>query len=352
MRFSRLFGRTLREAPSDSEMVSHQLSVRAGLVRQMASGIYSYLPTGKRVLARIAQIIREEMDAINGQEILMPVVQPAKLWRTTGRYDALSPGPALVRFQDRSGQDMVLAMTHEEAVSDLARQEIRSYRQLPLLVYHIQTKFRDEPRPRAGLIRVREFIMKDGYSFHADEASLGDTYQQVYGAYLRIAARCGLDVLPVEASSGIMGGSGSHEFMLLSDAGEDTVITCPACGYAANLEAAQIARVGSPPRPERPLEKVATPGTTTIEALSELLGIPASQTLKAVFYSTNQDEIIFAVIRGDLEINQTKLETLLAGASLQAATADQLGAAGLVGGYASPVGVTGVRVIADESIRT
>ena len=247
------------------------------------------------------------MDAIGGQELSMPVVHPAEIWRATGRYDAPAPGPALLRFKDRTGHDMVLAMTHEESVTDLAKSEISSYRQLPLLVYQIQTKYRDEPRPRGGLIRVREFIMQDGYRFQADFASLDAYYPSVYQAYLNIFSRCGVASIPVEADSGIMGGSGSHEFMVASEAGEDTLIVCPQCHYAANAEAAGFVKGQGVPGADLPLEKVATPGTTTIEQVANLLGVQTNQTLKAVFYSTPQGKVVFAVIRGDLDVNPTKL---------------------------------------------
>ncbi|MFH1084741.1 MAG: proline--tRNA ligase, partial [Chloroflexota bacterium] len=350
MRCSTLFGRTLREAPADADLASHQLLMRAGMIRPMAAGIYSYLPLGLRVVQRIAAIIRAELDAIGGQELLMPIAQPAELWKATGRYQASAPGPALVRWQDRNAREMVLAMTHEEAVTALARSEIRSHRQLPLLVYQIQTKFRDEPRPRGGLIRTREFLMQDGYSFHADAASLDATYHQVYAAYLRIMARCGLDVLPVVAATGMMGGARSHEFVFPSDVGEDTVLHCPRCGYAANAEAAQVAKGRHDDSPPAPIERVATPDTTTIEALARLLGIAARQTLKAVLFSTPEGEIILAVIRGDLAINEAKLSSLLGDQALAPATAAQLGASGLVAGYASPVGLRGMRVVADDSV--
>ena len=352
MRFSTLFGRTVREVPSDADLISHQLSVRAGLIRQLAAGIYSYLPLGWRVLRNIERILREEMDAIGGQELSMPVVHPAEIWRATGRYDAPAPGPALLRFKDRTGHDMVLAMTHEEAVTDLAKSEINSYRQLPLMVYQIQTKFRDEPRSRGGLIRVREFIMKDGYSFHADYASLDAYYPSVYQAYLNIFNRCGVASIPVEADSGIMGGSASHEFMVASEAGEDTLIICPQCHYAANAETAGFQKGAGVPGPELPLEKVPTPHTTTIEQVANLLGVGTNQTLKAVFYSTPQGKVIFAVVRGDLDVNETKLSNRVGGVELHASTAEELAAAGIVPGYASPIGVKGVKVIADDSIHT
>lgn len=352
MRFSTLFGRTLRENPSDAELVSHQLSLRAGLVRQLAAGIYSYLPIGWRVLKKIERIMREEMDAIDGQELMMPVVHPAEIWRATGRYDAPAPGPALVRFQDRGSHDMVLAMTHEEVATDLARQEISSYRQLPQMVYHIQTKFRDEPRSRGGLVRVREFTMKDAYSFHADYDSLDAFYPSIYRAYVNTFARCGVEAIAVEADTGIMGGSVSHEFMVLTEAGEDTLVLCPRCKYAANAQKAVFVKGEGPREAEAPLEKVPTPGATTIEAVARLLGVETRQTFKAVFYSTPSGEVVFGVIRGDLDVNPTKLSNMVGGAELHPSTPEELAAAGIVAGYASPIGLSGVRVIADDSIAT
>lgn len=352
MRFSTLFGRTLREVPSEAEVTSHQLSLRAGLIRQIAAGIYSYLPLGWRVLRKIEGILREEMDAVDGQEMAMPVVQPAELWRATGRYDAPAPGPALLRFKDRGDHDMVLGMTHEEVVTALARQEIDSYRQLPLMVYQIQTKFRDEPRSRGGLIRVREFTMKDGYSFHADISSLDTYYPRIYQAYLNIFKRCGVTVIPVEADSGIMGGSASHEFMVVSEMGEDTLIICEQCGYAANAEKAPFQKGSADAGPELPLEKVATPGATTIQDVAALLGVPTRQTLKAVFMSDPGGKVIFALIRGDLEVNPIKLSNALGGVELHASTVDELKAAGIVAGYASPMGISGIQVIVDDSIQT
>lgn len=356
MRMSQMFGQTLREIPADAALTSHRLSLRAGLIRQTAAGIYSYLPIGWRVLQNIQRIIRQELDAIGGQELSMPLVQPAELWRASGRYDAPTPGPVLMRLTDRGGHDMVLAMTHEEAVTALARSEIRSYRQLPLLVYQIQLKYRDEARARGGLVRTREFLMKDGYSFHASVDSLEETYQQVYEAYQRIMQRLGLDVLPVQADSGMMGGSASHEFMLLHPDGEDTLVTCDACGYAANAEHATFG-LDMPPEGQVPaIERVATPGTSTIASLAELLGIETRETAKAVFYSTDGPELVFAVIRGDLEINESKLGNTLGGIALHPATPEELESAGMVAGYASPVGITPtpehpVRVVLDESLR-
>jgi len=347
-----MFGRTWREIPSEAETESHRLSLRAALVRQIAAGIYAYLPLGWRVLRKITQIMREEMDAVDGQEISMPVVQPAELWRASGRYDAPAPGPALLRFKDRGDHDMVLGMTHEEVVTALARQEINSYRQLPLMVYQIQTKFRDEPRARGGLIRVREFVMKDGYSFHADTNSLDTYFERIHQAYLNVFARCGVQVFAVEADSGIFGGSQSYEFMVLSSIGEDTLVTCAACGYAANAEKAIFVKGEAAKGDLLPIEKVATPGASTIQAVAAMVGVPTRQTLKAVFMSDLEGQVIFALIRGDLEVNMTKLSNALGGVELHASTTDELKAAGIVPGFASPVGVQNVRVIADESITT
>jgi prolyl-tRNA synthetase len=350
MRFSQLFGRTLREDPADAEMISHRLLLRAGLIRPLASGIYSYLPLGWRALQKIESIVREEMDAIGGQEMLMPVVHPAEIWRATGRYDSPAPGPALVRFQDRTGHDMVLAMTHEETAAYLAREEIHSYRQLPALIYQVQTKFRDEPRSRGGLVRLREFMMKDAYSFDADADGLAEQYERVYGAYEAIFRRCGLETVAVEAYTGIMGGQRSHEFMALNESGEDTLILCPGCRYAANAEAARIDKGVVETAEPLPVERVATPGTQTIEALAALLDVERRQTLKAVFYTTPSDEIIFAAIRGDLDVNESKLSALLGGVELQPARVEALTAAGIVAGYASPVGVSRGRVVVDDSV--
>lgn len=352
MRLSTLFGQRLREVPADAELPGHQLALRAGLMRQVAQGIYALLPVGWRVMRRIEAIIRDEMDAIDGQEISMPVVQPAELWQASGRYQAPAPGPALARFRDRSGQALVLGMTHEEVVTDLARQEIHSYRQMPSLVYQVQVKFRDEPRSRGGLVRTREFMMKDAYSFDRDEAGMAVSYARVYGAYERIFSRCGLPVRPVEAASGMMGGHVSHEFMYLCPYGEDQLLTCPVCGYAANVEGARVRLSTTPAEDPLPLEDVATPGATTIAAVAGFLGIEQEQTLKAVFFQrADSGEVVFAVIRGDLEVNEAKLSAALGGVDLLAATPEALAAAGVVPGYASPIGFSGGIVVADESVR-
>jgi prolyl-tRNA synthetase len=318
------------------------------MIRQVATGIYSYLPLGWRVLRKIENIIREEMDAIDGQEMRMPSAQPAELWHETGRYS--DAGPTLAHFRDRSNRELVLGITHEEVVTDLARREIHSYRQLPFMVYQIQTKFRDEPRSRGGLMRAREFTMKDGYSFHADQADLDAYYPRVYQAYENIFRRCGVEFLAVEADPGLMGGASSHEFMALNEAGEDALIICDCCHYSANAESA-VARVEEESgEPERPLEQVATPGTTTIDDLASYLGVETRQTLKAIFYMA-KEELVFVVIRGDREVNEAKLARLLKVAELTIAEQQDVARAGIVAGYASPVSQVGrFRIVADQSI--
>ena len=347
MRFSQLVTKTLRADPPEAETASHRLMLRAGLIYQVAAGVYAYLPLAWRSLRKIENIIRQEMDRAGGQELLMPALQPRELWEQTGRADSM--GPVLFSLEDRRGRAMVLAPTHEEVVTSIVRANVQSYRDLPVILYQIQTKFRDEPRPRAGLVRVREFDMKDAYSFNADDASLEQTYQAMAQAYRNIYRRCNLPVLMAEADSGAIGGKDSHEFLLATPAGEDTVITCPACGYTANAEKA----VGLLPEPaalpELPLEEVATPGIRTIAALAEFLAVPTAQTLKAVFYAAD-GEPVFVALRGDLEVNEVKLKNALRCNDLRLAADGEVQAAGLVAGSASPVGITGIRRVADASI--
>ena len=347
MRMSQMFGKTLRDDPSDADTAGHRLLIRAGLVAQVAAGVYSYLPMALRSMRKIENIIRDEMDAAGAQEVLMPVIQPVELWRQSGREEAF--GPTLFHLQDRRERPMVLAPTHEEAVTDLARRHVRSYRDLPINLYQIQTKLRDEARPRAGLIRVREFHMKDAYSFDADQAGLDEAYNKMVQAYWNIFRRCGLDVVAVEADSGAMGGSDSQEYMLLADTGEDELVNCPACGYAANVERA-LSRYSPPPDTGEMLdmETIDTPNMTTIAELAEFLGIREDQTLKAVFY-VHDGEFIFVAIRGDLDVNEVKLANALGGGELRLATDEEVRTAGIVAGSASPVGVTGVRRIGDRS---
>ncbi len=349
MRMSHLFGRTLREAPGDVELPSHRLMLRAALIRPLGAGIYSLLPLGWRVVRKIEQIIREEMNAIGGQELQMPVVQPADIWRESGRYDAV--GPEMSRFKDRGERDMVLAMTHEEVVTDLARQEISSYRQLPMLVYHIQTKWRDEPRSRGGLIRVREFTMKDSYTLDLDEAGLDRQYQNHWRAYERIFRRTGLEFVVVGADTGMMGGTASHEFMALSPYGEDIVLICPNGDYADNREVATFVRDAPSGEETLPMEEIETPSTTTIQALADFLKIPLARTAKAVFYVGDSGRFVFAVIRGDLDVNETKLRKAAGEGGLTPATADEIRAIGAEPGYGSPVGVHDALIVIDESVR-
>ena len=327
-------------------MPSHRLLLRAGYVRQLGAGIYSLLPLGFRVAAKIEQIIREEEDGIGCQELLMPFVHPADIWRESGRYDAV--GPEMGRFKDRSGRDMVLAMTHEEVVADLLRDIVRSYRQLPVQLYHFQTKFRDEPRSRGGLIRVREFTMKDAYSCDVDDAGLDVSYQAQYGAYERIFARLGLDTVAVASDVGMMGGSEAHEFMLLNAAGEDTLVLCNQCGYAANQQIAKVRRPDPRIAPLLPTEPVATPGTATIAELAAYLGIEAADTAKAIFFTADDGRLVTAIVRGDDEVNETKLANAVQGGGLRPAREEEIRAAGMEPGYASPIGATRTFVVVDD----
>lgn len=348
MRMAHLFGRTLRQAPADAELISHQLMVRAGMIRPLGAGIYSLLPLGYRVIRKVEAIIREEMDAIGGQEMLMPFVHPADVWKRSGRFESV--GPEMTRLKDRGDRDMVLAMTHEEVVADLAATEINSYRQMPQIVYHLQTKFRDEPRARGGLIRVREFTMKDSYSLDVDEAGLEVSYEAHARAYDRIFTRLGLDFIKVGADVGMMGGSKSEEYMAFSPNGEDILLICPNGDYAANREVATFQRDPVPAEALLPMEEVETPNATTIQALAAYLDIPVSRTAKAVFFMAGSGRFIFAVIRGDLDINETKLRNAIGEGEIVPATVEQIRAIGAEPGYGSPVGVHDAYVIVDESI--
>ncbi len=347
MLMSRLFGRTLREDPTGATTASHGLMLRAGMIHQLGAGIYSHLPLAFRAMDRIESIVAEEMDRVDGQQVALPVVHPADVWKQSGRWHSV--GPEMARFTDREGHDMVLAMTHEEVVADIARQHVHSYRDLPFMIYQIHTKFRDEPRSRAGLIRVREFVMKDAYSCHTSEADLAEFYERMKEAYVRIYRRCGLEALVVRSSTGMMGGSGAHEFMLVTPAGEDTILVCASCGEAANREVATCRAPDADGAKMADLEEVATPNQTTIEGVAGFLGVESRETLKAVFYTVD-DEVVFVAIRGDLEVNEAKLQGVLGTAELMASTEAELRGAGLVPGYASPVGVEGLRVVADRSV--
>ena len=353
---TKLFSRTLRETPGKTESRGHEYLLRAGFIRQSAAGIYTALPLAFRSLRKIEQIIRDEMNAIGGLEMLMPVVNPAEIWKETGRWFTIDA--ELSRFKDRNERDMVLAMTHEEAVTDIMRDEIQTYRQLPCMVYHIQTKWRDDPRPRAGLIRVREFTMKDSYSFDRDYAGLEKQYDAHYHAYFRIFKRCGLPVIAVASDTGMMGGKVSHEYMYLNPIGEDTLILCSDCDYSANRQVAEVHKQLYP-EDQAPVEEVETPNCATIEELADFLDIPTRKTAKAVMVmgrfvdEKNEEEtrekLILAIIRGDMEIEEAKLQKASGALSLRPAHEEEIRACGLVPGYASPVGIKDCMIIVDDS---
>ncbi|MCL6480603.1 MAG: proline--tRNA ligase [Firmicutes bacterium] len=350
MRWSQLFIPTLRDDPADAEVASHRLLLRAGYIRQLAAGIYSYLYLGQRCALKIQQIIREEMNAIGAQEFFLPALNPGELWQQTGRWQQMAD--IIFEFKDHSGRDVCLAPTHEEVMTDLARGELRSYKQLPQIWYQIQTKFRDEARPKSGLMRLRQFIMKDSYSFDLDEAGLHESYMKHHRAYCRIFDRCGLRYVIVEAHSGAMGGSQSHEFMVLSDAGEDQVATCSRCGYAANLEKAR-----SRPTPvtdgagDRSPEPFDTPGVRTIEELMNFTGLGAAYFLKTLAYVV-EGQMVLALLRGDHELNETKFADALGGRPFRPAHPDEIRQQlGAQAGFIGPVGVRGVRLLADEAVR-
>lgn len=347
MYFSKLLGKTLREVPTEADSLSHQFLVRAGFIQQLAAGVYSYLPLGWRTLTKIAQIVREEMDRAGGQELQLPALQPLELWRQSGRFDAF--GKILFTLKDRKEHDLVLGPTHEEVITDAVRRCVQSYRDLPVLPYQIQVKFRDEPRPRGGLLRVREFIMKDLYSFDADEAGLDVSYDKMVKAYENIYRRCGIRAMMVEADSGAIGGKTSHEFMIIAETGEDEIICCDKCGSAANAEKAKFSKTPAKTDPPAPIEEIATPGMKSIEEVAAFVGVPPSQTIKAVFYMAD-GEFIFVVIRGDLPVNEVKFKNLLKADELRLATEAEVSAAGIVAGFASPIGIKGIKVVADDSI--
>lgn len=347
MRSSRLFGKTLRQAPGDAENISHKLLTRAGFIQQIAAGIFSLQPLGNRSITKIRNIIREEMDRAGGQEINMPVIQPRDLWEESGRAETFVP--PLATFEDRRERQMIIAPTHEETATAMARASVTSYRDLPFTIYQIQTKFRDETRPRGGLLRVREFEMKDAYSFDADEEGLERSFQAMVAAYKSIFKRCGLDVVMVDADSGGIGGKDSNEFVLLAESGDDTILMSDESDYAANVEKAEFIKKEFPIGNLCEVEEFATPDIKTIEALAKLEGVSRSKTAKAVFYSVD-GEVVIVTIRGDYDVNETKLRNLLGGSVPRLATPEEVKAAGLVAGSASAVGLEGVKSIVDDSI--
>ncbi len=348
MRASQFYIKTTREAPIEAETISHKYLTRASFIQQIAAGIFSIMPLGWRSLEKIRSIIREEMNNAGVLEVTMPVVQPRSIWEESGRADTYVP--PLAQFSDRREREMVLAPTHEETVSMMGRYGITSYRDMPLRLYQIQTKFRDETRSRGGLLRVREFEMKDAYSFDADDAGLDASYDAMAEAYRNIFSRCGLNAVMVEADSGSIGGKDSAEFALLSASGEDTVLICDSedCDYGANLEKAEFVKSLNATEVPGELERFATPGVKTIAALAELEGVSSTKTAKAVFYAID-DQVYVVVIRGDYEVNETKLRNMMGGSEPRFATPDEVEAAGFVAGSASAIGTDSAYVIADES---
>jgi prolyl-tRNA synthetase len=344
MRWSEMFIPTLREAPAEAEVASHILLLRGGYVRQLASGIYSYLPLAERVINKVVRIIRAEFDHVGGQEFLLPALHPAEIWQESGRWEDM--GQNMFRLKDRANRDMCLGMTHEEIFTAIARNEIRSYRQLPQIWYQIQTKFRDEPRPKSGLLRVRQFIMKDSYSFDSSWEGLDASYQKHYELYRRVFDRCGLDYQVVEAHSGMMGGGQSHEFVVMSEAGEDQIALCQ-CGYAANLEKAtsRLEPVTDEPGPDKPY-LVSTPNQRSIEDVSNFLQIPPSQQIKTLVYVSGQTPVL-ALLRGDHQLNEVKLQSAL-GAELRPAHPEEIrDALGAAAGSLGPIGVSKLRILSD-----
>ena len=346
MRMSKLMLKTLREPPSEAELASHKLLLRAGLVVPLAAGLYCFTPLGWRVYRRIENIIREEMDASGAQEVHLPALHPIELWEQSGRAEAM--GETLFRLADRKERGFALGPTHEEVVSFLAGRSIQSYRDLPVTLYQIQTKFRDETRPRGGLIRLREFTMKDAYSFDTGWDTLDASYDAAFNAYVRIFERAGLPVIPVAADSGAIGGKDSQEFIFLTEDGEDEILLCPGCGYAANAEKAEFAPPAALAGDALPMEKVHTPGKKTIADLAAFLGIETRQTVKAVFYKADKKPL-FVAIRGDLDVNEIKLKNALKATELEPMDEAMVKSLGLVAGSASAVGLKGMPVVADPS---
>ena len=349
MRYSKILIPTLKESPADAEVISHQLMVRAGMIRKLAAGIYSILPLGLRTLKKVEQIIREEMNRIDGQEVFLPSVQPAELWDESGRWKLY--GKELLRFKDRHGRDFCYGPTHEEVITDIIRKDVKSYRQLPLLMYQIQTKFRDEVRPRFGVMRGREFMMKDAYSFHADQASAQETYEKMMQAYNNVFRRCGLVSKMVEADSGTIGGSHSHEFVVVADSGEDAVGFCDSCDYASNLEKAEV----RPPEPStapeniEPLTEAPTPGKKSVAEVTEFLSIPPKKIVKTIVFES-ENGLVAGLVRGDRQINVTKLKNLVDCSELEPASEDKVASkTGIPCGFVGPVGLN-MAVYADLEV--
>ena len=349
MRVSKMYAPTLREVPSEAEIASHQLLLRAGFMRKSTNGMYTYLPLAWRVIRKIEAIIREEMEEKGAQEIMMPIMQPAEIWQESGRWGAY--GAEMIRLKDRHGHEYCLGPTHEEMVTTVVKSDVRSYRQLPLNLFQIQDKFRDERRPRFGLMRSRDFIMKDGYSFDRDEAGLDASYQAMYDAYTNIFNRCGLNFRPVEADSGAIGGNGSHEFMVLAESGEAEIVYCSECEYAADIEKAELHTIEAPAEEEKAVEKIATPNCKTIEAVCSFLKIPVDHSMKAVAFQSEKG-LILCFVRGDHEVNEIKVVNTVGVTEVEMADPELLAKCGTVGGYMGPVGLDAKKVIivVDQSV--
>lgn len=350
MRATNLYAPTLRETPAEAEVKSHQLMLRAGMIRKAAGGLYTYLPLAWRTLKKIMEIVREEMDNAGGQEIAMPIVQPAEIWKETGRWSVY--GDEMFRVADRHGREFCLGPTHEEMVTTLIRDEVRSYKQLPLMLYQIQNKYRDEIRPRFGLMRGREFIMKDLYSFDKDEDGMNVSYQKMYEAYTRIFSRMGLEFRPVEADNGAIGGGHSHEFTVLAEAGESNIAYCTKCDYAASDEKAELTVIKAVEEDMKELEKVSTPEAHTIELVAKCLNLPLDRTIKAVAFQSDKEELILTFVRGDHEVNDVKVANLFDDViELHMAADEAIASAGGVAGFMSPIGLKeGTRVVVDATV--
>lgn len=351
MKFTKSYIKTLKETPKEAEVISHKLMLRAGMIKKLASGVYSYLPLGYKALKKVENIVREEMDRAGAQEVLMPVIQPAELWQESGRWSVM--GPEMFRLKDRHERDFVLGPTHEEVITDIVRNDISSYKALPINLYQIQTKFRDERRPRFGLMRGREFLMKDAYSFHTSEASLDAEFENMRDTYSRIFIRCGLKFRSVEADSGAIGGSGSQEFHVLAESGEDEIIYSDGCEYAANIETAVSKLINPPKEIEKEIELVHTPDSPTIEKLVEFLNVPLSRTVKSLIYKDlGTDELYLVLIRGDFEVNEVKLKNILNAVAIEMATDEEIEKIGLVKGYIGPYKLKNdkLKIVADLSV--
>lgn len=350
MKATNLYAPTLRESPAEAEVISHKLMLRAGLIRKAAGGVYSYLPLGWRTIRKIQQIIREEMDAAGGQEIAMPIIQPSELWKESGRWEVY--GDEMMRMKDRHGREFCLGPTHEEMITALVRDEVRSYKQLPLMLYQMANKYRDEIRPRFGLMRSREFIMKDLYSFDRDEEGMNISYQKMYDAYTKIFTRCGLEFRPVEADNGAIGGGHSHEFTVLAQSGESSIAYCGGCDYAASDEKAELKVIVEAPEDALPLEKVETPDAHTIELVRDYLQVPIEKTIKAVAFQDDDERLILAFVRGDHEVNEVKILNAVEGAlHLHMAEESAIVAAGGCPGFMSPIGLNpGTVVLVDSTV--